>query len=152
MSDGYCDVSFGDACDDADPCEFIDSRIVKARKSHICSECGGTIAAGETYKVFAYKFEGEFGSDKVCDPCREAAREFDYHIVGGSFWQMMHEEWHQGAHIQACINRLESARAKEHMRQQWIKWHDRRMVQRQQRSALRKSVDAVDPNDGHRES
>lgn len=140
MSEGYCDVNFSDASDDADPLEFCDSRVVKARKEHKCSECGGTIAAGETYRSVAYKFEGEFGSDKVCDPCREAAGEFEYHIVGGSLWMMFAEEWDQGAHIQACINRLESARAKEHMRQQWIKWQDKRARDRQAAIARRQAT------------
>ena len=126
MSDS-CDVNFSDACDDADPAEFCTSRIVKAKQSHTCSECGGQIHAGETYRLVVYKFEGEFGSDKVCDPCRETAGAFEYSLVGGCLWEMLEEEWDRGAHILACITRLESAKAKDHMRHQWITWRDKRM-------------------------
>lgn len=148
MSESYCEVNFGEACDDADPVEFCESRLVKARKPHTCSECGGQIQPGETYKVFAYKFEGEFGSDKMCDPCRESAGEFEYHIVGGSLWLMFEEEWDNGANLQGCLNRLETARAKDHMRQQWAKWQAKKHERQLKMRALRKSPDAVDPHGG----
>lgn len=144
--DGYCEVNFSDASDDADPVEFMESRVVKARKAHVCSECNGVIAIVDTYKVFAYKFEGEFGSDKMCNSCVETAGEFEYHIVGGSLWLMLREEWEQGAHVQACINRLETARAKEHMRQQWLKWQDEKIARAAQRKTQK--AGAVDPHAG----
>lgn len=126
MSDGHCEVDLGYLSDDADPCEFWNKRMVTARKKHKCSECGNTIAVGERHQVVAYKFEGTFGSDRWCDPCCEAAAEFDYHIFGGNLWMHFDNEWDQGAHITACINRLTTARAKEHMRQQWLKWMEKR--------------------------
>lgn len=129
-----CDVDFSDYSDDADPVEFHQTRIVTARKAHRCSECGGEIAIGDRYRVTAYKFEGVFGVDRVCPPCHEAAGEFGYFIMGGSLWQMFQDEWDNGAHVQACINRLETARAKEHMRQQWLKWQERIAAQRRKRS------------------
>lgn len=144
MSDGYCEVDFSDA--DADPVEFCKRKTVTARKAHICSECGGPIAAGEHYQRVASVFEGEFGVDKICAPCQETAGEFGCHIVGGVLWEMLYEEWDQGAHVQACINRLESARAKEHMRQQWVKWQERRRLERQARRERLKALGAVDPS------
>lgn len=141
--DGYCEVDFTDACDDADPVEFVNTRYVVARKPQKCSECGGAIAVGERHRVSAYKFEGEFGSDRTCPPCAEAAGEFGYHMLGGDLWGMFREEWDNGAHIQACINRLETARAKEHMRQQWLRWQERRAEQRRQAMELRKSKTAL---------
>lgn len=131
MSDGYCEVDFEDVSDDADPVEFVDRRTVKARKPHKCSECGNEIAVGEQHQVAAYKFEGEFHCERTCQPCREAAGEFGYHLLGGDLWGMFREEWDNGAHVQACINRLETARAKEHMRQQFLKSEQRRAEQRQ---------------------
>ncbi len=130
MSDGYCEVDFTDTCDEADPVEFCHRETVVARKDHRCAECAGVIAVGERHGRVAYRFEGEFHADRICPSCQEAAGEFNYHLVGGSLWEMFHDEWDNGAHIQACISRLTTARAKEHMRQQWVKWHERRAAQR----------------------
>lgn len=131
MSEGHCEVDFTDYSDNADPVEFHHSTIVKhARKAHVCDECGGPIAIGESYRKIAYVFEGKFDVDRVCDPCREAGGEFGWNIMGGALWQMFEEEWDNGANLQGCLNRLETARAKEHMRQQWAKWQEKRMRRR----------------------
>lgn len=139
MADGYCEVDFGDASDEADSVEFYSDRAVTARKPHVCCECGGPIAVGERHKLRAYKFDGEFHSERVCPPCQEAAGEFDYRLCGGSLWCMFAEEWDNGAHVQGCINRLETARAKEHMRQQFLKYEQRRADQRRRLRELRAS-------------
>ena len=62
MSEGFCDVSFEDASDDAEPLQFFDERIVRARKPHKCSECGSEIAKGESHRYIAYLFEGKFSN------------------------------------------------------------------------------------------
>jgi len=121
MSDGHCDVSFSDYSDDADPVEFWHETHVTARKPHRCNECDETIPVGERYRRVNYKFAGRLESEAMCGPCEEAAKEFD-HRVGGTLWQLFEEEWDQGAHLQACMNRLTTARAKEHMRRRWLKW------------------------------
>jgi hypothetical protein len=144
MSDGYCEVDFTDASDDADPVEFFNYREVTARKPHRCCECGNEIAVGEKHRVAAYKFEGEFHSDRTCSPCLEAAGEFGYQMLGGCFWEMLHDEWDQGARVQACINRLTTARAKEHMRQQWLRWQERRAGQHRRMQELRNQAVAKD--------
>jgi hypothetical protein len=126
----YCEVDFSDYSDDADPVEFVDTRFVTARKAHVCEECGGVIAVGERHQVRAYKFEGEFCSERVCDPCREAAKEFGYHILGGGLWVHMADEWENGARVQACIDRLGTARAKAHMRDRWLAWDAKRSRRR----------------------
>ena len=117
-----CAVDFSDRSADADPCEFFDITHPKARREHRCTECRGPIAIGATYAKVAWKFEGTFGVDKVCEPCWEAMQEFDYHIFGGDFWSEMREAWEEGANVQGCINRLVSVDAKTHMHQQWMKW------------------------------
>ncbi len=121
MADGSCHVDFSDYSDDADPVEFWKSTTMKARKPHQCAECGSPIQAGETYQRNTYKFEGEMCRDSLCAPCVEAAVEFN-HRVTGMLWELFREEWSNGAHLQACVNRLTTARAKEHMRRQWLKW------------------------------
>jgi hypothetical protein len=122
MAEGSCQVDFGDYSDDADPVEFFDTKIVRARKPHVCDECRGPIVVGEAYQRTAYRFEGKFDMDRQCACCREAAAEFHFHVFGGLLWRMFIEEWEQGAHLQACVNRLSTAKAKEHMRRQWLKW------------------------------
>jgi hypothetical protein len=121
-----CEVDFADASDDADPVAFHNSAVVTAKKAHTCSECDGGIAIGERYRRTAYKFEGAFSMDRVCACCLEAATEFNYYIMGGSLWLMFHEAWDNGSPLQACLNRLETAKAKEHMRSQWMKWRAKR--------------------------
>lgn len=121
MSDGFCEVDFSDYSDDADPVEFWNRTTVKARKPHRCEECGTTIAVGNTYERHNYKFDGQMCSDAVCLPCREAATEFNHRVVG-TLWEMFREEWAHGAHLQACLGRLSTVHAKEHMRRQWLKW------------------------------
>jgi hypothetical protein len=119
----YCEVDFSDASDDAEPVDFFNVVTVKsARKAHVCCECGGTIQPGESYRRANYKFDGVVGTDALCEPCDETKAEFNYHIFGGDLWASLREEWENGAHVQSCIARLTTARAKEHMRQQWLKW------------------------------
>ena len=141
--DGHCNVDFEDYSDDADPVEFHQTRFVLAKKAHTCSECRGVIAKGEQHRVTAYKFEGTFGMDRLCACCLEAADEFRYFIMGGDLWAMFREEWDRGAHLQSCLNRLTTARAKEHMRQQWVKWNERRLQDSQRLRDRRKALDAV---------
>lgn len=108
-----CHVDFSDASSDAEPCTFCEWRVVKrARKEHRCVMCVQKISVGESYRTVSSVFEGEFSYDKVCEACYEISREFEYHIIDGGLWTSMREEWEQGAHIQACIQRVESVAAK----------------------------------------
>jgi hypothetical protein len=50
-------------------CEFYDARTRVARKQHRCGECRRTIEAGETYKVTAGKWDGDFCQTKTCRHC-----------------------------------------------------------------------------------
>ena len=120
--DTHCSVDFGDMSGDADPCDFWHITTPMARKEHTCTECGASIVIGAAYHRVAWKFEGQVGTDKVCDPCWEAMQEFEYRIFGGSFWDQMYEEWNAGANVQGCINRLVPVEAKTHMHQPWMKW------------------------------
>lgn len=139
----HCEVDFSDASADAEPVEFYDVRTAKARKAHVCVECHVAIPVGDSHTVLAYKFEGKFASDRVCAPCQEAKAEFNYNIFGGSLWTNLEEEWDNGAHVQSCIARLTTARAKEHMRQRWLKWHDARIERQRRVMEIRKARGAV---------
>lgn len=140
MSKAYCEVDLESQCDEADPVEFVNRRSVVGRKAHQCCECRNEIPAGERHEVAAYKFEGEFACDRTCAACKEAAGEFGYHLLGGSLWSMFEEEWDQGANVQGCINRLTTAKAKEHMRQQWAKWQERIADRRRRAIEARKAA------------
>lgn len=122
MGGNGCNVDFHNLSDDADPCDFWRVTTPRARKEHQCTECREPIAIGALYRRVSWKFEGQVGTDKVCEPCWESMQEFDYHIFGGDFWSHMREEWEQGANIQGCINRLVTVDAKIHMHRQWMCW------------------------------
>lgn len=123
---GECNVDFEGISGDADPVEFFDRREVKARKSHVCIECKGTIAVGERHSYIVYTFEGKFCSERICLGCHEVAAEFTFDIYGGTLWSHFADEWENGAHIQACLNRLSTVAAKRHMKRQWDAWHEHR--------------------------
>lgn len=144
MSDDYCEVDFDGACDDAEPVEFYDEKDVQGRKPYPCSECGTVIPKGETHKRKSYRFEGRFGCDRICQPCQEIAGEFSFTYIGGLLWESFDHEWDNGARLQGCLNRLESARAKALMRDQWQKWQDKRARQRQVALEKRQAAGAED--------
>lgn len=59
-----CDLDY------LEPFEFYHQKVVKARKPHKCTACGGLILVGEKYLKHVDRFEGEFHSEKMCDSCR----------------------------------------------------------------------------------
>jgi hypothetical protein len=122
MMEGTCDVSLGDY--DGDEAEFFDSRLVKARKAHSCYECDGEIAVGAQYERVSGKWDGELRTYHFCLPCAEIATEFSESRTFGFLWEGMEQNWHEGAHITACMNRLTTADAKRRLHDQWLKWKD----------------------------
>ncbi len=48
----------------------------RARKTHLCSCCKGSIAAGETYLIHFSVLDGDVTSEKCCGQCEEARDEF----------------------------------------------------------------------------
>jgi hypothetical protein len=49
--------------------DFSTSRVVRARKSHTCEECGRTIEPGEDYDRYAGVWEGDFYTFVSCRHC-----------------------------------------------------------------------------------
>lgn len=45
-------------------------------------------------------------------------------MYDGCFWESMREQWAEGAHITACVQRLSTVRAKVLMVAQWRRWKD----------------------------
>jgi len=55
-------------CDDGRP-EFFKERHPRARKTHICGECGQAIPLGEQYEYVSGKWEDRFAVYKTCSIC-----------------------------------------------------------------------------------
>lgn len=51
------------------PPSFYDSRLVVARKSHLCCECLRTINRGEKYQYVRGLWEGDFSTFHTCSTC-----------------------------------------------------------------------------------
>jgi hypothetical protein len=121
MSDGTCDVSLGDY--EGDPAEVYHESAVKARKPHQCNECREPVPVSATYTRVSGKWDGEWSTWRFCAACWEALSEFsDGGKTFGVLWDEMQNNWAHGAHLQACLNRLTTAGAKQHMTRQWRKW------------------------------
>ena len=106
-----------------DAATFYDERQRTARKPHKCYECDGPIAVGTRYHAVTGKWDGEIASYRFCEPCWEITGEFsESGRTFGIAWETFRDEWHNGATLQGCLNRLSSVAAKEHMARQWRKW------------------------------
>jgi hypothetical protein len=121
VSEGTCDVSIGDY--DGDPAEVFHASVVTARKRHKCDECGEPIEPRQRYERSSGKWDGVWSVWRLCLPCRDISAEFsDNGRVFGELWPEMERNWDEGAHLQACLNRLTTVAAKERLRHQWMKW------------------------------
>lgn len=72
-------------------CEFIQEKMVKARKEHRCCECHRTIQPGESYEKTVGNWEGAFSVFKTCAHC-VAAREWIMDTCGGFMYCGLDEE------------------------------------------------------------
>lgn len=140
MSDGACDVSLGDY--DGDPASVFNSHVLKARKPHKCFECSQLISIGAMHERVSGKWDGKWETYRFCLPCSEISREFsDGGRTFGYLWEGMGENWDEGAHLQACLNRLTTVAAKEQLRDQWLQWKGI-----EDGCSSPPAVDAVDPH------
>lgn len=69
----YCDY-------DGEPPEFMHETMSKARKEHCCSECGGRIERGETYRATRGKWDGDVKTYKACPDCLELMAWAEAHV------------------------------------------------------------------------
>jgi hypothetical protein len=123
MSEGTCDVSLGHF--DGDQASIFHSHKPKARKQHKCYECGEMIQVGEIYERVSGKWYDEWDTYRFCLPCSEIGCEFsDGGRTFGYLWEGMGENWDEGAHITACLNRLTTTAAKKRLHDQWLKWKE----------------------------
>ncbi len=121
---GTCEVSIGGDYD-GDVATVYNDRTVKARKAHKCYECGEQIPIGAEHRCVTGLWDGKWETYRWCAACHEVVGEFsDGARVFGSLWEEMEANWDEGAHLQACLNRLSSAAAKAHMVRRWRKWKE----------------------------
>lgn len=76
--------------------EFVQVKIVKARKSHVCCECVEKIEIKKQYEKVSGKWDGEFSTFKTCLPCSNIRK--DYFKCGwiyGEMWSMIIEQLYQ---------------------------------------------------------
>lgn len=55
---------------DGESADVYRSKIVKARKQHICNECKEVINVGEEYKYISYLMDGDWSHLKICEFCQ----------------------------------------------------------------------------------
>jgi hypothetical protein len=71
--------------------EFAEDRVVKARKPHKCTECGGAIGVAEQYHHYSGKFDGHFFVEKICRRCEfDRLRVVEHELAEGCHWD---EAW-----------------------------------------------------------
>ena len=103
-------------------CEFCTQEIRKARKPKRCSECDKEIKVEEMYEHAAGKFDGDFWTAATCLICAEISEAFycDGRMFGGMLWEEM-EYCFEGM-TTGCLDRLQTAAAKEELMRRWNKW------------------------------
>jgi hypothetical protein len=71
--------------DDGERCKVWEEWSRTARKSHVCSCCGGGIAKGDAYHLIRSLFDGQWDGEKMCFKCWCAREQFseahDGHIA-----------------------------------------------------------------------
>lgn len=73
---------------DGETAEFFSERMVKARKDHVCTECGDTIKKGDTYEYVVGKWEGDFDYYKTCQTCKNIRNDlFQCGWTYGNMWE-----------------------------------------------------------------
>jgi hypothetical protein len=70
---------------------WLGDNMRTARMSHVCSDCGRTIEAGERYHYARWIYDGDFYDAKLCDRCEAAARWLTL-VCGGWLWTQIGEE------------------------------------------------------------
>jgi hypothetical protein len=71
--------------------EFLNERIVRARKAHKCEECRKTINPGEEYEYTTGKYDGAFFVVKTCSVCLELRSRFRVSYLSGDLLHELHE-------------------------------------------------------------
>jgi len=72
----------------SDEIDFVNEKIVTARKVHKCGECHGAIAKGSSYENVSGSWSGDFHQYKTCTDCLSIRGVF---FCDGWYYEMVHE-------------------------------------------------------------
>ena len=103
---------------------YREQHVKHARKAHRCTECQKPIVQGDAYVRVSGKNEDDVWSHAVCEPCMALLKEFsdDGSWCFGEMWDTFRCEWHSGASLQGCMNRVSTVAAKAKLRDEWLAW------------------------------
>ena len=90
-------------------------KIQKARKQHVCTECGGKILPGEEYEYYSGTWDGEADTFKTCLDCKSVRDVFFKSWWFGQIWENFQAEFGYRDSVvpETCIAELTpGARAK----------------------------------------
>lgn len=74
--------------------EFINQKIIKARKEHKCSECHAIIPVNDDYELVRGKWDGEWERFKTCKVCLEIRNElFCSYYLGSIFEDLKNSDF-----------------------------------------------------------
>jgi hypothetical protein len=108
--------------DDGDIPDFYDSRDVRARKAHKCTECGCTIAVDERYERTSGKWGGDVRTYVTCAECADIATALscDGGRLHGGLWEALND---LGPDVvgPGCLAKIATAAAKAKLQEWWIK-------------------------------
>lgn len=110
---------------DGEPATFLETRIVKrARKQHVCSECGDFIPVGGSYQTASGMNDGDFWTYKTCLVCTEIRAAFSCNGItyGGIFWEDFNDGDCWSALNVSCFDRLTTPEAKAELQRRWMEW------------------------------
>lgn len=95
---------------------FLNERMRRAKKSHICIECKSRIDAGEIYEYICGIWEGKFHQFKTCNTCRSIRETFFNLYVYGRVLSDFYDVFLEGEPLvpENCIIKLIPA-AKEYV-------------------------------------
>jgi len=84
------------------------SKMVTARKKHVCDECLKDITAGDLYEYLSMKFDGSFCVYKTCLACKSIRDIFFSSWVYTEVWESFRNEfgWTDSIIPESCISEL----------------------------------------------
>lgn len=78
--------------EDGEPMTLAVTNIVKARRDHSCSECGGRIRRGSSYENVHGLCDGIWQTFKTCLPCVNGPRDWLSDECGGWLYGAVRED------------------------------------------------------------
>ena len=102
--DCYCQIDAYDDCGDCGNDNVATYR--KARKKHLCEECGRTIVPGEKYERFIKFYDGSVYVYKTCLDCISVRDVLFCSWIFGQIWEDVRGQIIHGNIPEACITKL----------------------------------------------